>query len=241
MGAPKPKRTADISLAAFFGALIALSYFIPVSIVIGGFGVFNLSWIIQTLAGILLGPYLGSGAAMAGGLVGELMVPSPFGIFGFLRPTLAALQAGLIVWGRWRIAAITLGSLTALWFLLPVGQSAWPTATFQMLGFVIILILGNRIGLMIRESQVKRSIFLSWLLIAYCADVTRHIFGDIWLALLLLQPYYFWVALPVTAIEQTAFALTSAMIGVPTLLALRRAKLDIPLTRLWQPPEPAYS
>lgn len=203
----------------------------PVSVIIGGVGVFNLTWVMQTLAGILLGPYIGGGAAMAGGLIGELIIPSPFGIFGFMRPTLAALQAGLIVWGRWRVAATMLGSLIVLWFLLPVGLIVWPMAIFHVLGLIVIIVLGRNLSLMIRGSRAKKSIFLSWLLIAYCADITRHMFGNIWLALLLLQPYYFWVALPATAIEQTMFALASAMIGIPTLVAIKRAKFDIPLTR----------
>lgn len=235
MSFPESRRTVDISLAAIFAALIASSYLIPVSIVIGGVGgVFTLTWVIQTLAGILLGPYMGGGAAMAGGLIGELMIPSPFGIFGFIRPTLAALQAGLIVWGHWRIAAITLGSLIALWFLLPVGLIVWPVAIFSIIGFAVITVLGRTLCLTIRESQAKRSIFLGCLLIAYCANITRHMFGNIWLSLLLLQPYYFWLALPATPIEQTMFALASALIGASTLVAIKRGKFDIPLTRLPQ-------
>lgn len=85
---------------------------------------------------------------------------------------------------------------------------------------------------MIRGSSVRRNMFIGWLLTAYCADITRHMFGNIWLAVLLLPEASFWSALPVTAIEQTMFAFASAVIGVSTLIAVRRAKFDIPLTRL---------
>jgi hypothetical protein len=233
------RRTADISLAALFGALIAFSYFIPVSIMIGGVGVFNLTWIIQTMAGILLGPCIGGGAAATGGLIGELLIPSQFGPLGFVRPTLAAVQAGLIVWGRWKVAAIILGFLILLWFLLPVGLIVWPMAIFHIIGLVVIMAFGRSLSLAIRESRAKRKTFMSWLLIAYCADITRHLFGNIWLALLLLPPYYFWLALPATAIEQSIFALASAVIGVSTLIAIEKTGFDIPLTRLCQLPEPA--
>jgi hypothetical protein len=232
LGSPKLRRTTDITLAAIFGALIALSSFIPVSIVVGGIGVFNLAWVMQTLTGILLGPFVGGGAAMAGGVVGELISPSAFGLLGFLRPTLGALQAGLIVWGRWYVSALLLGSLIVSWFLLPVGLAVWPMSLFHILGLTIIVALGRKLPLMIRRSDANRTIFIGWFLTAFCADVTRHMFGNIWLAILLLPESYFWTALPFTAIEQTMFALASAIIGISALSGIRRAGFDIPLTRL---------
>ncbi|WXG43539.1 MAG: hypothetical protein WED04_05780 [Promethearchaeati archaeon SRVP18_Atabeyarchaeia-1] len=232
MADPKLQRTTDVSLAAVFGAIIALSSIIPLSIIVGGIGVFNLTWVMQTLTGILLGPYVGGGAAMAGGIVGETISPSAFGLLGFLRPTLGALQAGLIVWRLWRVAALMLGSLVVVWFLLPIGLSVWPMALFPLLGLAIIVSLGRRLPATIRESKNNRSIFLGWLLTAYCANITRHMFGNIWLALLSLPEQYFWAALPLTVVEQTMFALASAVVGVSTLLAARRARLNIPLIRL---------
>jgi hypothetical protein len=225
----------DISLVGVFGALIALSYFIPLSVVIGVTEVFRLVWVIQTLAGILLGPYLGGGAAAIGGIVGNLISPSVFGPIAVILPILAALQAGLITWGYWHIATLPLGLLIVVWFALPVGLAAWPMAIYHVLGLIIIVVTGKMLPLMIREPKDHKRIFVGWVMIAYCADITRHMLGNIFTALILPFPaalVAFWGALPMTAVEQILFAVASALIGVPTLLAIRGSRLEIPLTRL---------
>nr|MDO8100103.1 hypothetical protein [Candidatus Njordarchaeota archaeon] len=226
------RRTVDASFIAIFGALIALSSLIPLSIVVGGSGVFSLTWVIQTLTGVLLGPYVGGGAAIIGGLTGNLIYPSGFGPIAFILPVLAAVQAGLIVWRRWRIAALLLGSLIILWFLVPVGLVAWPMALFHLLGLIIIIALGRRLPVMIRDVEYPRRVFTGWFLTAYCADVSRHMLGNIFSAVILsFPPEVFLLALPFTAIEQTVFAASSALIGVSILLIITSAKLDIPLMR----------
>jgi len=229
---PRLRNATDASLIAVFGALIALSSLIPLSIIIGGSGVFNLTWVIQTLTGILLGPYMGGGAAIIGGLAGNLIIPSGFGPIAFILPVLAAVQAGLIVWSRLRIASLLLGSLIILWFLLPAGLAAWPMALFHILGVIIIIALGRKLPVMIRDVKNPRRVLTGWFLTAYCADVSRHMLGNIFSVVILsLPPEIFLLALPFTAIEQTMFAISSALIGVSTLLAIESAKFDIPLMR----------
>jgi hypothetical protein len=227
------RKTVNASLIAIFGALITLSSLIPLSIVIGGYGVFNLTWITQTLTGILLGPYLGGGAAAIGGLVGNLISPSGFGPIAFVLPVLAAVEAGLIVWGRWRIAALLLGYLIIIWFLLPAGVTLWPTSLFHILGLAIIIVLGRKLPIMIRDVKNPKRLFIGWLLTAYCADVTRHMLGNIFsIVILSFPPESFLLALPFTAIEQTMFAVSSGLIGTSILLSITKAKFDIPFTRM---------
>lgn len=234
---PESRRTIDISLIGIFGALVAFSSLVPLSIVIGGTGVFSLTWVMQTVTGIILGPYLGGVAALLGGLIGNLISPSMFGPIGAILPAIAAIQAGLIVWRHWRIATLTLSSLIVLWFialsLIPDGPVAWPVTIFHIVGVAILVTLGRRLPLMIRETRNTRSAYLGWGLTAYCADVSRHMFGNILLvAILAYPPPGFLLALPFTAIEQTMFAVSSALIGASILLAVKSTKLDVPITRL---------
>jgi hypothetical protein len=219
-----------------FGALIAFSSLVPLSIVIGATGVFSLAWVTQTLAGIILGPYLGGVAALVGGLIGNLISPSLFGPIGSILPVIAAVQAGLIAWRHWRLATLTLSSFIILWFialsLIPGGLVAWPVTIFHILGVAILITTGRRLPRMIRETSNTRSTCIGWGLTAYCADISRHMFGNILLvAILAYPPQGFLLALPFTAIEQTIFAVSSALIGASILLAIRNAKLDVPITR----------
>jgi hypothetical protein len=241
-GDPRLRTTVDASLIAVFGALIALSSLIPLSVIIGGYGVFNLTWIMQTLTGILLGPCLGGGAALIGGLVGNLISPSGFGPIAFVLPVLAAVQAGLIVWKRWHIAALLLGFLIIAWFLLPAGVTLWPAALFHVIGLVIIIVLGRRLPVMIRNVKNPKQLFAGWLLTAYCADVTRHMLGNIFsIVILAFPPEVFLLALPLTTIEQTMFALSSALIGTSILLSITSARFDIPLMRIEKQKGPTES
>jgi hypothetical protein len=227
------KRTVDIPLAGIFGALVAFSYLIPISVVVGGVGIFSLSWVMQTITGILLGPYLGGGAAFAGGIVGNLIKPSTLGPLAVFLPAFAAVEAGLIVWSRWQVATLLLSILIAAWFVLPVGLSAWPAALFHLLGICIIVVLGRRLPRIFVESVNRRRVFLAWMLTAYCGDIARHMFGNILVATVLSFPAAtFLVAIPQAVVEQTIFAFASAVIGVSALSAIRSANLDVPLTRL---------
>lgn len=227
------KRTVDISLAGIFAALVALSYLVPTSVIVGGVGVFSLSWVVQTITGILLGPYLGGVAALIGGVTGNFFKPSMLGPLAVTLPALGAFEAGLISWNHWRAATCLLSLLIAAWFILPVGLVAWPAALFHILGLAIIIVLGRRLPRQITQFMDRKRIFLAWMLIAYCGDIARHMLGNILSATVLsLQAVIFLAAFPQAAVEQTLFAFASALVGVPTLFAARSANLEIPIIRL---------
>jgi hypothetical protein len=223
----------DISLTGIFGALVALSYLVPTSVIVGGAGVFSLSWVVQTITGVLLGPYLGGGAALIGGVTGNFFKPSMLGPLAVTLPALAAVEAGLISWNHWRAATCLLSLLIVTWFILPVGLSAWPAALFHILGLAIIIVLGRRLPRLITQSMDRKQVFLAWMLIAYCGDIARHMLGNILSATVLsYQAVTFLGVLPQAALEQTLFAFASALVGVSTLFAVRSAKLEIPIMRL---------
>jgi hypothetical protein len=222
----------DISLTGIFGAIIAFSYLVPIGAAIGGASIFSLSWISETITGILLGPYWGGGAGLIGGIVGNFFKPSPILPLAIFFPALAAVEAGLIVWNLWPLAAVLLIGLIGVWFSLPVGQVAWPAAIFHLLGVAIILILGTILPKAIKQGS-NLFLFAGWMLIAYCGDIARHMLGNILFVTVLSTPAAIFLgAIPYTVIEQTMYALFSAIIGVPLLYAIRTAQLEVPLTRL---------
>jgi hypothetical protein len=237
-------RIVDLSLTGIFGALIAISYLVPIGAMIGGTSIFSLSWIVETITGILLGPYYGGGAGLLGGIVGNLFKPSPFLPFAIFLPAIAALVSGLIVWNLWPIAAIVLAALISLWFLMPVPgtpwpselfvSSVWPAALFHIFALVIIVFLGWKLAKVVRQGKGTYYLLVgvAWMLIAYCGDITRHVLGNILsVAVFSLPPAGFLLVIPDTLVEQTMYAFFSAIIGVPLLYAIRTANLEIPLTR----------
>jgi hypothetical protein len=226
------RRTVDISLTGVFGAIVAFSYLVPIGAAIGGASIFSLSWVVDTITGILLGPYWGGGAGLIGGIVGNFFKPSPILPLAIFFPALAAVEAGLIVWNLWPLAAVLLISLIVVWFALPTGQVAWPAALFHLLGVAIIITLGMILPKVIRQGS-RIHLFAGWMLVAYCGDITRHMLGNILYVTVLSTPAaIFLAAIPYTVVEQTMYALFSAIVGVPLLFAIRSANLDIPLMRL---------
>jgi hypothetical protein len=135
------------------------------------------------------------------------------------------------------MATLVLSSLILLWFLVlwfvvPNGLVAWPATIFHILGAAILITLGRRLPLMIREVRDTRAALVGWGLTAYCADVSRHIFGNtLFVIVFAFEPKGFLPIMPQTAIEQTMFAVSSALIGVPALLTVKNAKLDVPIIR----------
>ena len=240
MGPIYLNRTVDISLTGIFGAIIAFSYLIPIGAMIGGTSIFSLSWIVDTITGILLGPYWGGCAGLIGGIVGNLFKPSPLLPLAIFLPALAAIEAGLIVWRRWPIAAVLLAALISVFLIMPVpgthwpselfGYSAWPAALFHFFGLAIIIFLGWKLPKVVRQGT-SLYLFAGWMLTSYCGDIARHMLGNILSAMVFsLPPASFLLVIPNTFVEQTMYALFSAIIGVPLLYAIRSANLEIPLT-----------
>ena len=101
----------------------------------------------------------------------------------------------------------------------------WVTA-FYVVGIFAILFLW-RLG---SSSAVSfnRSLLFETVLIAYAANVTQHVFGNILCVLVLnLKPEIFFAAIPLTAIEQTVFALVAAGIAYPVMRIFRNNSMGI--------------
>nr|MDO8119068.1 hypothetical protein [Candidatus Sigynarchaeota archaeon] len=223
------KPVLSIALVAIFSALITVSYLIPLSIILGGIGFFKLTWVLQTITGILLGPILGSAAALIGSIIGTVFSPSPFGPIALLLPVTAAMQAGLLAWGYRRVPACILGGLTIAWLLVPAGLAAWPVAFFYVAGILLMLFCGKKTSDTMHKHASAHRTILAWMIVAYSANITRHVFGNILSATIFgLGADVFIIAIPFTATEQLFFALGSALIGVPLIMAIERSNLMIP-------------
>jgi len=220
-----------LSLISVFAALNIIADVLPLTPVIGINGAsFRLSWVVAPLTGLLLGPIAGGGSCVIAGVV-ELFLGiqplQPFGLFSPFRMGLSAVQAGLLVKGRWKTSLTILGSLIFMWILLPKGREALPILSFHLVGFFLTLFSRKRIGVYMSSSLWKKVAF-GVAVAAYCGNISRHLFGNILLIVLTEIPSIVFVAaIPFTAIEQTSFLVASTILGVALTRTRARALIEV--------------
>jgi hypothetical protein len=112
-------RKRVVPLAATFAAVFGLLRLMPISVIIGGSGrVFSTTEFVAPLLGIMLGPYVGSVAAVIGTFLG-IMFTGRINFFGldFLPSMMNALVLGILMRRR-KIFAVTLYSALIVLFLV---------------------------------------------------------------------------------------------------------------------------
>lgn len=220
-----------LSLISIFAALNIVADVLPLTPVLGVNGAsFRLSWVMAPLTGLLLGPLSGGLSCVMAGVV-ELFLglqPSqPFGLFAPFRMGLSAVQVGLLVKGRWKTALTILGSLIFVWVLLPKGRETLLVLSFHLVGFFLILVFRTRIERYVSSSLWKQ-VALGVAVTAYCGNISRHLLGNILLAVLTDVPSIVFVAaIPFTVIEQTSFLVASTILGVALTRTRARALIEV--------------
>ena len=220
-----------LSLISTFAALNIVADVLPLTPVLGVNGAsFRLSWVVAPLTGLLLGP-IGGGVSCAMAGVIELFLglksSQPFGLFAPVRMGLSAVQVGLLVKGRWKTALTILGSLIFVWALLPKGREALPVLSFHLVGCFLILGFRTPIGHYLSSSLWKK-VALGVAVTAYCGNISRHLLGNILLAVLMDVPSIVFVAaMPFTVIEQTSFLVASTILGVALMRTRVRTLIEV--------------
>jgi hypothetical protein len=226
-------RPRSVALVSLFAALDAVIRLIPFTPAIGLNLVFDFGWAFSPVMGMLLGAVFGFAAAFLGSVIlsSLALYPWTFGIASLFTFGISALQAGLLASRRSRSACIIVSSALLLvpsliWTLLIWNTLAvWVTA-YYVVGFFGIVVLW-RLGSS-SDMSYGRSLLIETVLIAYAANVTQHVIGNILCVLILnLKPEVFFAAMPLTAIEQTVFALTAAGIAYPIVRIFRKKAITI--------------
>jgi uncharacterized membrane protein len=176
----------ETALIALFAALIAIITRLPgIPIAFGlATGKIEFSVPLYPLAGILLGPVIGPIAVLIGNIIAWLIPSST--VLGFLfipAGALAALCAGLLVrrtkWANWKIAAVLLAVLIALWYVTPVGLEA-PFYPFflHIPALILILIFRGKIFEFV-NSKSKRTVTLGIGIASFVGVMADHMWGSI--------------------------------------------------------------
>ena len=209
-------RALTLTLVASFAVLNFLADYMPFTPVIGVPGAFfRFSWIVSPLTGILLGPALGGascliacGLALALGLQPWIIGPlTPF------RTAVSAVQAGLLVSGRWKLSSALLGMLVAMWLALPAGREAAIVVLFHVAGLLVMLATRTHTQSYLLSTD-RNAQAVGFAIAAYCGNISRHLFSNLLFAALeILPPAVFITAIPFTGVEQSLFAVVTSIVG----------------------------
>jgi predicted membrane protein len=114
----------QIALMAIFAALfVALNYITPIRILapaLGGQMEIGFAAFVATIFGIILGPYLGAGAALLGSAVSWAITGgSPFGLPFIMAPFFNALISGLIFYKKWKWGFLAFALMVIVFLFTP--------------------------------------------------------------------------------------------------------------------------
>ena len=139
---PRKLTAREIALSGVMAAVMAISAFIPVTVVAGVGKVISAAVMLEPLIGVLLGPVLGTYAAAGGAIVGQFIPPQSaiFGPFSFIPPTVGAATAGLLAHRRWKAASGVMVAVLLLWYSTSIGRQLYyyPYMPLIFLGFVLL-------------------------------------------------------------------------------------------------------
>ena len=223
-----------VGLISTFAALHVILYGLS-------FGLWR-NWAIylEPIEGVLLGPWAGFLTVLIGSVVGRVLRPTDFWMFGIVAEPLAVLVCGFLARGRWKPAALLYVGMLAAYFAHPFGR-ALPLWTILDIILSFILIYPTaRWGHHLFEVDVKRR-SMSLALIALVTTVTDSLTR---VFLLIPVGLYALFGLPFEGvlgifvagaihsyIEDILVVAVSLVVGAPLLTALRGLRgFKYPLT-----------
>lgn len=245
-----------VSFVAVFAALsVTVIILLPGIPLIGLPGArITLDAAIAPVYGLIIGPYLGSAAALIGGLIVAGYRGWPvFAILTSFAPAISALVAGMLskkeikIMGHnisgWKFAALIVFILTASWYLTWVGQIAPFYPVIHWAGLIIILIFRRKISVMY-ESEDKKKLSCAIFLSSYCGLISDHMLGNIIFILGLGWfiplgavesmlgsmnlpgiPELFLFMLPISTIERLLMTVVATVFGTGLITVLRSSRL----------------
>jgi uncharacterized membrane protein len=226
-----------LALVGVWTALMLALAVIPAYPVLGTTAVITLSGIIfSSLTAPLLGPLWGTlSGFIFGGLVQYVNPGANMGLLTFLGPTMSALMGGLVLFNRWKEAALVFAAQMAIWFANPFAlYQLMPIVAWQFVP-VAVFILVPPVRKWIVNSITARSNPTKLAIALWCLAWTARIGGEVaasnnnavWiLGWGIPSLYAYWA--PVTvyyAIADSLNCLAGAIIGAAVLLALKRTNI----------------
>jgi len=191
----------------------------------------NWSIFLEPVAGIVLGPWVGFGAALIGSGVARAIKPTELWMFGVIAEPMGVLACGLVVKGRSGHLLALYGFMLGAYFLHPFGRWFPIWTILDILASVALIYPVSRACRNLFEQDLRRLSFLAPI-IAFVGTVTDALTRVFLLipvglyAVFLWSPetvyYSFIVGAAGSYIEDLLVVVVSFLVGVPLLAALRK-------------------
>jgi len=220
------KKSLTVGFTAVFAAFHATLYFLSPPILWRNWAIY-----LEPIEGIVLGPWAGFSAAFMGSIIGRMIKPDVFWMFGIIAEPLSVLMIAFLVQRQWLPVFVTYSVMLAAYFSHPFGKSLplW-TILDVLLAFALIYPVAkiSRIGV----QDDKRRLTVSLVLVSFIGTVT-----DALTRIFLFVPaglyaflglsfdelfFIFTTGASASYIEDLIVVIVSFLVGVPLLLAIQK-------------------
>jgi len=224
-------------VTAVFAALHVVLYLLPYP------WFRNWAIFLVPIEGIILGPSAGFLAALIGSGLGRIIKPIPDWMFGVVAEPLGVLAAGLLARGKWKPLAAIYAVMLGTYFVHPLYFDGQMLPLWTIVDIPIAFILtypAAKIGKFVYEKN-SMHITLASVLIFFVSTVTDSLVRVFLLVPARLYAFFglsfealydiFVLGAIQSFVEDGLAIITSILIGVPLIIALRKATpFKYPLT-----------
>ena len=228
-----PART--VAFIAVFAAFHVTLYLISPAILWRNWAIY-----LAPMEGIVLGPWAGFSAALIGSTIGRIILPTPLWMFGIFSEPLSVMAAGFLVRRIWKPVLAVYAVMFAAYFGSSLGRSLpfWPLSD-AVIAMCLVYPAAKLSKNLFNENVKRLPVSLAIVsFITVAIDGLARVF--------LLIPAGLYNVLGMTPnnvllafvaggidsfIEDVLVVIVSLIVGVPILLALRKAmSLNKPLS-----------
>lgn len=227
--------TMKLAQMCVFAALYAVFSLVSLFPIIGAMGRFiTLAAVLAPVLGMLLGPYIGSGAAAIGGFVGWIITQSgAFGVVSFIPGVASAFVAGLLTGGKHRTSVVFYLLLLSAMAFFPVIGPVWlyPLYVwFQLIGLIILVSPASPMASRFIQSMKAQKSALGIGIIALISTLAGQVTGTLMFEIFVFpasSSIEFWRTtqwMPIAfvyPVERSIVTLLATLAGTPVIRAVR--------------------
>jgi hypothetical protein len=182
----------------------------------------------ESIEGIILGPYAGLIAAFIGSSIARMIQPDPLWMFGIIAEPVTVLVAGFLARGRWKQSLAVYAIMLSAYFIHPFGRALPPWIVLDLLVALFVFYPAAKLSHSLFEFDLKR-LTITLILISFACSTT-----DALVRLFMLIPGGLYVlffrtfeeisAVVVPAavysyVEDALVVTVAILVGVPLLVA----------------------
>ncbi len=220
------RRSLQLSLVATFAALHVLLYLVPPGLWR------NWAVYIESVEGIILGPYFGFFSAFVGSSVARAIKPDSFWLFGIVAEPISVLAAGFLAKATWKPVLVVYATMLSAYLIHPYGRALPLWTILDILLALVLIYPVARFSRNLFKNDVRRLpatlALLSFVCISTDSLVRVFLLVPCGLYGLFFENFQALHAVFVGAainsyIEDVVVVLVSLLVGTPTIATLSRA------------------